>query len=206
MNTKHALKHPERLTVLGPNNETYTGGSQEWYTDTWHKRAGCGPVTAATLLWYTAREIFVPNGADTVSAFIQLMDDIFKYVTPTMKGVNTSDIFTDGLTRFTAERNVSITQRVMEIPAVGKRPAIKDAAGFITDALNADAPVAFLNLSNGTLKNLDNWHWVTVFAYDGDTHQADICDLGNAFTIDMAEWLRSTALGGAFVYFTVGGS
>ena len=27
----HSLTHPERLTITGPQGETYQGGDQEWY-------------------------------------------------------------------------------------------------------------------------------------------------------------------------------
>ena len=29
----HSLTHPERLTITGPQGETYQGGDQEWYRD-----------------------------------------------------------------------------------------------------------------------------------------------------------------------------
>ena len=46
----HSLTHTERLTITGPQGETYQGGDQEWYRDLWQRRAGCGPTTAAALL------------------------------------------------------------------------------------------------------------------------------------------------------------
>ena len=36
----HSLTHPERLTITGPQGETYQGGDQEWYRDLWQRRAG----------------------------------------------------------------------------------------------------------------------------------------------------------------------
>ena len=51
----HSLTHPERLTITGPQGETYQGGDQEWYRDLWQRRAGCGPTTAAALLSYLSQ-------------------------------------------------------------------------------------------------------------------------------------------------------
>ena len=58
----HSLTHPERLTITGPQGETYQGGDQEWYRDLWQRRAGCGPTTAAALLSYLSQVItFYPG-------------------------------------------------------------------------------------------------------------------------------------------------
>jgi len=197
---KYFLKNPDLLAVKGPGGETYTGGSQEWYADVWHKRAGCGPVAASAIVWYMARPARGPAAVEK-DAFLALMDEMITFIKPTVKGVNTSAIFTDGMARYAAKHNLRFIFRVLEIPAPpSRRPAPGRLAAFLNTAITNDAPVAFLNLSNGALKNLDNWHWVTVTAFDGDTMAADVCDQGNAFCVDLGEWLATTALGGAFVY------
>ena len=72
----HSLTHPERLTITGPQGETYQGGDQEWYRDLWQRRAGCGPTTAAALLSYLSQtrpglRPMVPAAARTQAGFLR---------------------------------------------------------------------------------------------------------------------------------------
>ena len=59
-----------------------------------------------------------------------------------------------------------------------------------------------MNLSNGMLTNLESWHWVTITALCTDTNKAEISDYGKSFEVDLSQWLKTSALGGAFVYLT----
>ena len=74
----HSLTHPERLTITGPQGETYQGGDQEWYRDLWQRRAGCGPTTAAALLSYLSQtrpglRPMVPAAARTQAGFLRYL-------------------------------------------------------------------------------------------------------------------------------------
>ena len=194
-----------KMNVTGPGGEIYAGGSQEWYTDRWHKLAGCGPTAAANLIWYMNRPTSEDSsGGGDIGDYLRLQLEMFGFVTPGMQGVNTPGIFTDGLSGYGLKHELDIAARVLEIPKKPrKRPETADVRGFLSAALSSDSPVAFLNLSNGTLQNLENWHWVTVTAVDcldgNDELAASVCDQGKAFEIDFGEWLKTSALGGALV-------
>jgi len=77
---------------------------------------------------------------------------------------------------------------------------------FLEGGLIKDAPIAFLNLCNGQVKNLDPWHWVTIisleYAENGKSASIKILDEGLIKKIDLALWYDTTTLGGGFVYFT----
>ena len=192
-----SVAKPELMNVVAADGEVYIGGSQEWYNDGWHKKAGCGPVAASNIVWYIMRKL----GA--ASDYLRLMNDMFGFVTPGIKGVNTSAIFVDGVLRFASENKMLLTPRVLEIPQKkDKRPDDSTIKDFICNALNADSPVAFLNLSNGTVSLLENWHWVTIIAIDPETMMTDIIDHGKMISINISEWLNTSMLGGALVYFT----
>ena len=45
---------------------------------------------------------------------------------------------------------------------------------FVRLGLDQDCPVAFLNLSNGRLTNLDSWHWVTITGLLADSSESTI--------------------------------
>ena len=188
---------PDLLKLTGTDGETYIGGSQKWYEERWHIAAGCGPVAACNLIWAMAR----PQGGK--EQYKELMRDMFPYFTPGLRGINTSALFTKGITGYGAAHGLQIAPRALDIPIKKrKRPDVGAVEKFITSALNTDAPVAFLNRSNGTVGNLETWHWVTIIALDKDAMQADISDYGNVLEIDVSEWLKTSRLGGAFVYLS----
>ena len=84
------------------------------------------------------------------------------------------------------------------------RPGFDEIVDFITQGLQKDAPVAFLNLCNGEEKNLDRWHWVTIIASDvksPDEIIISISDEGRIKYINLSLWVKTTTLGGGLVYF-----
>ncbi|MFT4004720.1 MAG: hypothetical protein QM683_03350 [Lacrimispora sp.] len=110
-----------------------------------------------------------------------------------------SSMFTDGAVSFGMDRGIALKTRVLEIPSSEKtRPDMKTVLEFLTGAFSDDLPVAFLNLSNGALSNLDNWHWVTLVSVD-EALQAEMYDQGLRQNINLQLWLSTTAGGGAFV-------
>ena len=57
--------------------------------------------------------------------------------------------------------------------------------------------MAFLNLHNGRVKELDYWHWVTITALEDTT--AVILDSGSALRIDLRLWYETTKRRGGYV-------
>lgn len=192
-----SLSDINRMNVVFPCGKVYTGGSQEWYGDRWRRVSGCGPTAAANLVWYAAAERLS-------NAYGEIQNEMFDFVTPGVQGVNSSRIFTEGIRGYGVSRGLDIVPRVMEIPQKPRvRPDAGEALRFLTGALKADSPVAFLNLSNGTLVNLDNWHWVTITEIETESLAATVFDQGKAFEIDFAEWLETSILGGSLVYINI---
>ena len=189
------LAAPDSLTIIGLNGEKYIGGKQEWYEDRWQRMSGCGPVVASNLIWYMTRE----HGR--IEYYLKLMHEMFTFVTPGKLGVNTSAIFSEGIVKYGLKNGLHFDPKILDIaPALRKRPCIDTVREFITGALQMDAPVAFLNLSNGSLDNLETWHWVTIIALDAESMHVEVCDYGKKVVMDMSEWLRTSRLGGALVY------
>lgn len=192
--------HRPELLRIGP----HYGGNQLWYPTGWQRQAGCGPTCASHLLWYLSRtrpdcEALYPYEGGDRPGFQRLMEDVWHYVTPGRMGVNRTDILTDGVVRYGAQRGVALRCRVLDIsPVPAKRPPLETLLAFLAQAFTDDLPVAFLNLSNGALRNLDNWHWVTLTGLDADSGAATMYDQGARSVIDLDLWLRTTALGGGF--------
>lgn len=199
------LSRPEVLEITDQSGRKYYGGDQAWYRSFWKRQSGCGPTSCSNLIWYLAitREkykVLFQGTTKTKSEFICLMEQVWKYVTPTLQGVHKVEIFTDGAVRFAKGQNVVLSYKKLVIPQNEyERPGIEGMDGFLTESLAKDRPVAFLNLSNGKIKHLESWHWVTIVGYRMDTHTALIYDQGRTIEADMKLWLETTYAGGGFV-------
>lgn len=228
-----SIRQPELLIIEDRSQATTSFGcDQEWYAEHWQRQAGCGPCTAATILYYLARSrdfldhlytasiqsrdnfsIGQPLDGDSLAAvsshtredFTRFMGDIWHFVTPGNMGVNEASILADGVSRYAAGHGVKLNAKIQRVPPLRKRKApFSEFADFIRAGLEHDSPVAFLNLSNGRLDNLDSWHWVTIASISGDG-SAEISDSGTRKNIDLANWYNTSWLGGAAVWFTLGG-
>ena len=199
-----AIRTPEYLQVKETFKTSY-GAHQIWYS-TWIKRmSGCGPTAASNLLWYLCASrpewcgaLFDDDGT-TQAGMLKLMETVWRYVTPGMRGVNRASMLADGSVRYGREHGTSLKADTLEIPeAASGRPDQRTVYEFLAGAFTRNLPVAFLNLSNGAVRNLDNWHWVTLISVD-ESLQAEMYDQGRRQMIDVALWLKTTTGGGAFV-------
>lgn len=202
----YLLSHPEYFCLTARDGTTLYGADQDWYTDLWQRRAGCGPTTAATVLAYLSKvhpelEGLKPTGEATPEDFLTYMEAIWPYVTPGSRGLDKAESFTVGCRSFALSKGVVLQGEVLEIPSKvhGKRPDLARCRRFIARALKADCPVAFLNYSNGDVDDLDSWHWVPLVAMiEGeDAAICTILDSGKEQVVDFALWLRTSFLGGA---------
>jgi hypothetical protein len=194
------------LSILNfeTGGEVLYGADQEWYAGPWKREAGCGPTAGASLLWYLARTrpecaCLAPE-EHTKDAMLRHMKRVWQYVKPGIKGVNRTDIFRDGVSRYASERGVALTVDVMNIPVAKKdRPDRNQVAAFLQTALEQDQPVAFLNLGSGGEKRLQNWHWVTLVGFSPEELICWIYDEGKKKEFDLALWLETSPKGGGFV-------
>lgn len=201
----HSLTRPEVLTLIGPGGETYRGGDQEWYPDLWQRRSGCGPTTAAALLAYLSQTRpalapLRPLAGGTRTGFAQYMQALWPYVTPGARGLDKPESLVLGCRSFALSRGCRLEGEILKIPRRREdRPTPAACRDFLLRALDNDCPVAFLNYSNGSLPNLDSWHWVPLIALT-EGEEVLLCtvlDEGEEKVIDLALWLETTLLGGA---------
>ena len=130
--------------------------------------------------------------------FVEHMCRVWEYVTPSIHGLHRPEMMRDGLTAYARDRGVTLSPAILTIPAArSKRPSFAEVSGFLSRALERECPVAFLNLHNGRVADLDSWHWVTIVSLDGNT--AGILDSGQALDIDLSLWLAATRRRGGFV-------
>ena len=205
---EHTLTRPEAFTLTDALGTQYRGADQEWFRDVWQRRAGCGPTAAAMILDYLAGSgpslaPLAPAGDRSPEGFLPYMEAVWTCVTPGTRGLDRPENFVLGCRSFARSRGCVLDGRVLPTPRKGsrtRRPTLSEVRTFLNRCLDRDWPVAFLNYSNGDLKNLDSWHWVTLIAAAGEGQElsAVILDGGEEKTVDLALWLETSLLGGAF--------
>ncbi len=204
-----SISNPDIFKIIDEcDYRTHFGGDQKWYPEKWQQLSGCGPVVACNLFFYSG--IIKPNGnyinRDT---FLSLMQDVWKYVTPSIKGIPTTKMFYNSVLAYAKSKGTDIKYEVLNLPrARSARPRLSEVLKFLDRALSQDVPIAFLNLNNGEEKNIDSWHWVTIISleYEEDESSAFmyILDEGSKKKINLCLWYKTTTLGGGFVYFKLG--
>lgn len=205
MTEQIALRSPELLHIEDAGR-LCLGAEQEWYGETWQRRAGCGPTSAAHLLCYLARtrsccQALIDSDCRYKEDFVALMEQVWQYVTPGKMGVNSIAMLREGALRYGAERGVQLQARELAVAAkpLARRPDAEELTDFLAQALADDLPVAFLNLASGAVANLDSWHWVTLVALDIQNRTATMYDQGREAVINIGLWLRTSVLGGGLV-------
>jgi hypothetical protein len=204
------LKKPEVIHSTDPSGLEYFGCDQNWYLSSWQQISGCGPTTASTLLLYECKSgrIRLPLEVLSREDCVRLMEAVWAYVTPTPNGIYLSEQFCDGMMSFAASHGFELDCHALNvIENRMERPSFSEVLAFIQNGLIMDRPIAFLNLSNGDLDNLEEWHWVTLVALetDSDTQAAyaTIFDGDKSETIDLKQWYEQTVEGGSMVYLVV---
>ncbi len=191
-------------------DEILYGCDQEWFTTEWQRIAGCGTSVAANIIMYLNNKCHAAELLSDINdkdETLLLMDEIWKYVTPTNHGINTTKLFYEPFMTYIKSKDLEFKYKFMDLPADKmNRPELSEVLVFIKDALSQDAPIAFLNLNNGAEVNLDEWHWVTIISLEYDTEEKQafihIMDEGIIKKIDFALWYNTTTKDGGLVYFT----
>lgn len=203
-----ALSDMELMTILDDGEDrVYYGCDQEWFIDPWQRLAGCGPTVASNILMYQDRRALRGTGM-LKSEMLLNMNRAWQYIFPEKNGIASTGSFLKKVGDFAEANNLALRSRSLDIgEETDTRPKMAEVVAFIQGSLESELPVAFLNLCNGSVVNLDKWHWVTIcqLAYDEDLSRigATICDEGEMKVIDLKLWLETTTLGGGFASFTV---
>lgn len=194
---------------MDSDGRIWIGGDQHWFPPPeFHKEAACGPTTCTNIFAYLSRvhpafkalcTFDAANDIVDQTTFIKYMKEIYPFVKPGPIGLMPEE-YIKGASDYAASKGISLQFSRLTIPAArSKRPSRDAVARFLHTALEANIPVAFLNLSSGRVKNLDSYHWVTLIAYDESSGICRIVDNGRALDVSLAQWLQRSAMGGAFV-------
>lgn len=207
---KFSIKNLHTFYRIEERPDKYSYGcKQDWYPSDWQKRAGCGPTTACNLLSYMEFSSLGEKEQFSASKESRLswMLEAWEYVTPTERGIPSTKMFCERFSDYAKVKGMEISCHCIDIAQeINERPEFQNIVEFIKAAMLKDFPVAFLNLCNGKVSNLDEWHWVTIVSLEHNMDNTevyiDIIDEGCIEKIDLKLWYDTTTLGGGFVYYT----
>ena len=138
-------------------------------------------------------------------ASLQRMEIMWQYVRPAKRGgVYSTEKFCEGIRNYCRSFGYGVVLESLDVPQVkSDRPSTAATVDFISISLRQNRAVAFLNLDNGSEKQLEKWHWVTIvgiYVKDNDV-RLEILDNCTIFQLDLNSWLKTTVRGGGFVRF-----
>ena len=202
------IQNPGLLQVQDRGGGVLYGCNQLWYHSYWQRLSGCGPSTATNLILYFQNKGIIPTkiAVHDEQTLTALMELLWQFVTPRYQGVHLLSQFYGGVASYVQSIDGNLVPSYLQVPKEKElRPSFSAIISFVTEALENDSPVAFLNLSRGSLKNLDEWHWVTLvglsFEEASGCYYATIYDASKKWDIDLGRWYATTKRGGGFISF-----
>ncbi len=200
------IVHPEWLQIRTETGVSY-GFDQEWFTDAWQRRAGCGPTTATQVVMYRAYKdgLLNPGEHKTIDSVLPWMEKLWTYVTPGHGGLYKTRWFVEGVQSYLHDNQLGYSVKSLSIyPFNINRPTSESVAEFIDAALSEDCPVGFLNRHRGKEEGLSTWHWVPLIGMrrDGKEYRCFVYDEGMERYFSLNQWLKDSTLGGGFVFIS----
>lgn len=197
------VKDINRFKIKDDTDDTiYYGGFQQWYHRPWQRLSGCGPTVISGIMHYeNQRTTTVP--VITKPAFVQWMEKTWRYVTPTIHGIPTTEMLAKKTKRFVKVLDLPLTVQALNIPAKKyPQPSFTAVIAELQETLAADQPIAFLTLDAAGTENIEDWHWTTLVEIipNQDHIQFKLLDEGKIILADFSQWFSANKRGGGFVY------
>lgn len=197
-----SIQAVEKLRIIDKQENISYGAQQDFYSSKWKQAAGCGPTAASNLILYEYRKDLCEENPIHEESIRQIMNVMWKHITPGIMGVHVYHKFTKGISRYIKDNNLAFNVRHILIDKnKNKRIKLDELIYFLENSLSENHLVAFLNRHNGEEKLLDRWHWVVLYQIEVDENSctAIILDQGKKIEINLKLWLETTLDCGAFV-------
>ena len=115
-----SLFAPEILHI-DDNQSTRFGANQAWYPKWVQRMTGCAPTTCSNMLWYLSKaedafRALCPYDGSTRSGIVRLMQSVWRYITPGMRGANKTSLFVSGFMRYWTEQGLTVSSRALDNP------------------------------------------------------------------------------------------
>ena len=173
--------HPFPVVLLDDGSAAY-GGSQNWYSEFWNRKAGCAAVCASDLAAFHHLGI-EPASDNTISQarFLTLMDEMFCYMRPGMRGFPHADKFLTQFLSYAQAHGAEFCGEVIENWA-----SAEDAFRCVRRSIADNLPLALLILGHNAPEIDENtWHWMCVTGFDPDSREILISNYSRR------EWMQA---------------
>ena len=184
--------HELQMPVMEDGSRMAYGGDQEWCTNPWHRRSGCGPTTGVNLsAWYaqtrpSMRALYRGNTqAYTREEYAANIENMFRFITPGFMGFPYAEKFISKYCLYAHACGVGLTGA-----CCAKEADAAQMFDFVRRSIDEGHPVPMLVLHHRAPQMSDDqWHWVTVSGYaegaDGRQIIASNCGDREVWSADM---------------------
>ena len=204
MHKKYAIHHPELVAIESDEGKICFGGKEEWLDRIGRGNLRGGAITAAELLSYlaatrsTLHDFYPPLTQRSQQEFMGMVNEVIDFFVPSRDRQLSLAAFVEGVTAFANHSGHHLEVTALDIPDdVTKRPSADRCLGFIDDAMEKDAPVAFLRRTvdgDGSV----NCQWRLIVERMGN--YVVLADNGLQGKLEFRLWYDTARLGGALVF------
>ncbi|MEE3421007.1 MAG: hypothetical protein VZR02_07910 [Lachnospiraceae bacterium] len=168
----------------------FYGGDQHWYRNRFHRLAGCAPTSGANLAAFmrigTEPDVVTPDGDPVwnMEHFLDLMDTMYRYLKPGMRGFPHSTIYQEKFLAYAADRGVTLSTTRRK-----GWPSEDEAFSFVKENIDEGRPVILLVLKHSVPEiEEDTWHWMTITGYSASRREIHLSNYGRR------QWMRVDAV------------
>ncbi len=185
------------------------GWDQEQFSDRWMNKGGCGAVTACDCCIYFAREFgmtqLYPFDCEDLTRedYISFSKIMKPYLSPRISGINTLEIFIDGLKEYLDDAGCS----ELSMSALYSDCEYDKYKSAVKAQLDKKLPVPYLNLKHKNPVFDDfvwHWFWLAGYAEAEDIFMIKIISYGEYKWFDLRElWDSGYSAKGGIVLFDI---
>lgn len=163
------IKELDFPIIYRDDNATAYGGNQDWFHESWQKRAGCASTSGANLAAYYAQKNplmknFYAGDSKHLNQmeYLKLMEEMYRYMKPGPMGFPYVKKFAKQFIRFCKDHG-----ETMQASILSDFDTEIEAFHFVKENIDKDRPIALLILFHRAGEIRENtWHWVTITGYE----------------------------------------
>lgn len=137
------------------------GGNQDWFLDSWARKAGCASVSATDIFLYYTKKDHTFNK----DMYLDHMNEMFKLMEPQKRGFPYVYLYARRLSKLLDNCKYYIL----------RKPNVEIAMKVVKESIDSANPLGLLILTHRRRQIRDDlWHWVTIVGYEETGEGLDI--------------------------------
>ena len=137
------------------------GGNQDWFLDSWARKAVCASVSATDIFLYYTKKDHTFNK----DMYLDHMNEMFKLMEPQKRGFPYVYLYARRLSKLLDNCKYYIL----------RKPNVEIAMKVVKESIDSANPLGLLILTHRRRQIRDDlWHWVTIVGYEETGEGLDI--------------------------------